>query len=37
MGRTERDQSCAPRFERGKALISHKPGADPDVEMDPNS
>jgi hypothetical protein len=31
--RAERDQSCALGFERGEALFTHEPGADPHVEV----
>jgi Tol biopolymer transport system component len=33
--RAERDQSCAFGLECGEALITHKPGADADVQMQP--
>jgi len=33
--RAERDQSCAFGLERGQALFTDEPGADPDVKMHP--
>src|SRR2546430_2208892 len=33
--RAEREQSCAFGLERGQALFTHEPGADPHVEMQP--
>ena len=33
--RAERDQSCAFGLERGQALFTHEPGADPHVKMHP--
>lgn len=33
--RAERDQPCALGLERGEALFTHEPGADPHVKMQP--
>lgn len=33
--RTEREQSCALGLEHGEALLTHEPGADPHIEVQP--